>query len=67
MKEKIKGLRRGAAGVRTRSGHSYFRNLLMKFFPPLATVMRKILEDGSVPEDWRMANVSPHLQEGGQA
>ena len=31
---------------------------------PLATVMRKTLEEGEVPEDWRTANVSPIYKKG---
>ena len=31
---------------------------------PLATVMRKTLEEGSMPEDWRTANVTPIYKKG---
>ena len=31
---------------------------------PLATIMRKSLEDGSMPADWIAANVSPIFKKG---
>ena len=31
---------------------------------PLALVMKKTLEDGSMPEDWRTANVTPIIKKG---
>ena len=31
---------------------------------PLALVMKKTLEDGSMPEDWRTANVTPIFKKG---
>ena len=31
---------------------------------PLALVMKKTLEDGSMPEDWRTANVTPIFRKG---
>ena len=51
VKEKIRGLRRGAAAGPDKLGSQLLHELVDVISSPLATVMRKTLEDGSVPED----------------
>ena len=59
VKEKIKKLRRGAAAGPDGIGPTLLQELVNEVASPLATVMRKTLEDGSMPADWQTANVSP--------
>ena len=51
VREKIRGLRRGAAAGPDKTGPQLLQELVDVISSPLATVMRKTLEDGSVPDD----------------
>ena len=62
--EKIKKLKRGAAAGPDKIGPQLLQELIEVISSPLATVMRKTLEEGVVPEDWRTANVSPIYKKG---
>ena len=62
--EKIKKLKRGAAAGPDKIGPQLLQELIEVISSPLATVMRKTLEEGEVPEDWRTANVSPIYKKG---
>ena len=64
VKEKIKKLRRGAAAGPDGIGPTLLQELVNEVASPLATVMRKTLEDGSMPADWQTANVSPIFKKG---
>ena len=64
VKEKIKKLRRGAAAGPDNIGPTLLQELVDVVASPLATIMRKTLEDGSMPADWRMANVCPIFKKG---
>ena len=68
VKDKIRRLRRGAAAGPDQLGAQLLQELVDVISSPLATVMRKTLEDGSVPDDWRTANdqCHPYFQEGCQ-
>ena len=61
VKEKIRKLRKGAAGGPDKIGTRLLQELTEVISSPLATVMRKTLE---VPDDWRTANVSPIYKKG---
>ena len=64
VKEKIRKLRKGAAAGPDKIGSKLLHELIEEVSSPLATDMRKTLEDGAVPEDWRMANVKPIYKKG---
>ena len=64
VKDKIRRLRRGAAAGPDQLGAQLLQELVDVISSPLATVMRKTLEEGSVPDDWRTANVTPIFKKG---
>ena len=64
VKEKIRGLRKGAAAGPDKIGSQLLQELQDVISSPLATIMRKTLEDRSVPEDWKTANVTPIFKKG---
>ena len=64
VRKKIRSLRRGAAAGPDKIGPQLLQELVDVISSPLATVMRKTLEDGSVPDDWKTANVSPIFKKG---
>jgi hypothetical protein len=45
-------------------GPLILKKLIDQIAVPLAIVMRTSLKEGSVPEDWRTANVSPIFKKG---
>ena len=64
VEEKVRKLRKGAAAGPDKIGPQLLQELVKEISSPLATVMRKTLEEGSVPDDWRTANVSPIYKKG---
>ena len=64
VKEKINRLRKGAAAGPDKIGSQLLQELQDVISSPLATIMRKTLEDRSVPEDWKTANVTPIFKKG---
>ena len=64
VREKIKRLRKGAAADPDSIGPMLLQELVEEVAYPLALVMKKTLEDGSMPEDWRTANVTPIIKKG---
>ena len=64
VKEKIKKLRKGAAAGPDKIGPQLLQELVDTISSPLATVMRRSLEDGTMPDDWRTANVTPIFKKG---
>ena len=64
VKEKIRKLRRGAAAGPDNIGPTLLQELVDEVASPLASIMRKTMEDGSMPEDWRTANVCPIFKKG---
>ena len=64
VREKIKRLRKRAAAGPDSIGPMLLQELVEEVAYPLALVMKKTLEDGSMPEDWRTANVTPIFNKG---
>ena len=64
VKRKIQKLRKGAAAGPDKIGPRLLQELVDVVAEPLTTVMRKSLESGEVPEDWRTANVCPIYKKG---
>ena len=64
VKEKIRRLRRGAAAGPDNIGPTILQELVDEVAAPLACIMQKILEDGSMPADWHTANVCPIFKKG---
>jgi len=64
VKEKIRRLRRGAAGGPDKIGPQLLLELAGEVAKPLAMVMRRSLNEGKVPQDWKTANVSPIFKKG---
>ena len=67
VREKILKLRPEAAAGPDKIGPGLLQELIDQIASPLATVFRKTLEDGSVPEDWKQANVTPIFKKGSKA
>ena len=67
VKEKIRNLRQGAAGGPDKLGTQFLKQLESSVSSPLAYVMRRSLETGQVPVDWRTANVSPIFKSGAKS
>ena len=64
VQDKIKNLREGAACGPDKIGPRLLKELIDVVASPLALAMRRTLEDGEVPEDWRTANVTPIFKKG---
>jgi Reverse transcriptase (RNA-dependent DNA polymerase)/Endonuclease-reverse transcriptase len=64
VKEKIKKLRADGAAGPDGIGPSLLKNLMHELALPLTKVMRRSMEEGTVPEDWRAANVTPIFKSG---
>ncbi len=59
VKEKIKKLRPSAAPGPDKIGPGLLQHLSSEVAPALTIIYKKSLESGIVPEDWRVANVTP--------
>ena len=64
VKSKIKKLRAGAAAGPDGIGPQLLKALVEQVAGPLAVIMTKSLEEGSVPTDWLEANVTPIFKKG---
>jgi Reverse transcriptase (RNA-dependent DNA polymerase) len=64
VKDKIRGLRTDSATGPDGIGPLLLKNLADELALPLAKVMRQSLSEGTVPEDWRQANVTPIFKKG---
>jgi hypothetical protein len=64
VKDKIRKLKVDGASGPDGIGPQLLKNVIDEIAPPLATIMKKSQKEGAVPEDWRTANVTPHLQKG---
>jgi Reverse transcriptase (RNA-dependent DNA polymerase)/Endonuclease-reverse transcriptase len=64
VKQKIKGLREDAATGPDGIGPLLLKKLCNELAWPLTKIMRTSLRDGSVPEDWKVANVTPIFKKG---
>ena len=64
VKDKIRKLRRGAAAGPDNIGPALLQELVNEVASPLATIMRKSLEDSNMPADWKAANVCPIFKKG---
>ena len=64
VKDKIRKLRQGSAGGPDGIGTQLLKELESEIASPLTLVMRRSVEDGHVPEDWRTANVTPIFKKG---
>jgi hypothetical protein len=64
VKDKIRKLRVDGAAGPDGIGPLLLKKLADEIAGPLAQIMRASLRDGSVPEDWRTANVTPIYKKG---
>ena len=64
VSDKIRKLRKGAAAGPDMIGATVLQELVDVVSSPLATIMRKSLDKGKVPADWRAANVTPIFKKG---
>jgi hypothetical protein len=64
VKGKIKKLRVDAAAGPDKIGPLLLKKLVEEISLPLAKIMRASLQEGSVPVDWRAANVTPIFKKG---
>ena len=64
VSDKIKKLKKGAASGPDMIGSSVLQELVDVVSSPLATIMRKSLDQGQVPQDWKAANVTPIFKKG---
>jgi hypothetical protein len=55
---KIKGLRSSAAPGPDKIGPALLKELNQEVAPILAIIFKKSIDTGTVPEDWRTANVT---------
>ena len=67
VKMAIKRLKKGSAAGPDEIGPQLLQELVEVLASPLATIMRKSLEEGSVPDDWRAANVAPIFKKGAKS
>jgi Reverse transcriptase (RNA-dependent DNA polymerase)/Endonuclease-reverse transcriptase len=67
VKEKIRQLRVDGAAGPDKIGPLLLKKLVDEIARPLAKVMSISLRDGSVPDDWRAANVTPIFKKGSKS
>ena len=67
VKAKIRNLKRGSAPGPDKIGTQLLQELVDSIAQPLAAVMHMSLEDSTVPEDWRTANVTPIFKKGSKS
>ena len=64
VQDKIKKLRTEAAAGPDKIGPKLLKELSDVVASPLATIMRRSIESGQVPGDWKEANVTPIFKKG---
>jgi hypothetical protein len=62
--QKIKALKLASAPGLNGNGSLVLRELAQQLVAPLTAIFRKSLEEGQVPADWKMANVTPIQKKG---
>jgi hypothetical protein len=67
VKDKIRKLKVDGAAGPDGMGPLLLKKVIDEIVPPLATIMKKSLKEGAVPEDWRTANVTPIFKKGQKA
>ena len=67
VKSKIDSLRMGAAPGPDGITPRLLRSISDSIAVPLATIFKRSLDEGVVPEDWRLANVTPIYKKGGKS
>ena len=67
VKDKIQKLRKGAAAGPDGLGPQILQELKDIIASPLATIMRRSLKGGTVPKDWKTANVTPIYKKGNKS
>ena len=67
VKKKIESLRLGAAPGPDGITPRLIKTLSDSLTSPLAMLFRRSMSEGIVPEDWRIANVTPIYKKGGKA
>ena len=64
VEQKIKKLRTEAAAGPDMIGPRILKELSGVISSPLATIMRRSMEEGKIPEDWKEANLTPIYKKG---
>ncbi len=64
VKRKIRELRTDAASCPDGLGPKVLQELKDELSPVLAAIFKKSLDEGTVPQDWKEANVTPYIQKG---
>jgi hypothetical protein len=64
VKEKIAALRADAAAGQDSIGPRLLKELASNLAPALVIIFRKSMAEGTVPEDWRDADVTPIIKKG---
>jgi hypothetical protein len=67
VKMKIKSLKEASAAGPDNIGPRLLRELGNELAPALVKIFRRSLEYGEVPEEWKVANVTPIFQKGSKA
>jgi hypothetical protein len=67
VKDKIRKLKVDGAAGPDGMGPLLLKKVIDEIASPLATIMKKSLKEGAVPEDWRSANVTPIFKKGQKA
>ena len=67
VKEKIRKLKRESAAGPDGLGPMLLQELQEELAPVLVAIYRKSLDTGNVPQDWRIANVTPIFKKGAKS
>ena len=67
VSKKINAMRSNAAPGPDKLCPRLLKSVTEQISAPLATIFKKSLEEGAVPEDWRTANVTPIFKKGSKA
>ena len=64
---KIRQLKNGAAPGMDGIGATLLKELVNELASPIATIMRKSMDEGNVPDEWKAANVTPIFKKGSKS
>jgi hypothetical protein len=64
VKKKIAELRTDAAAGPDSIGQRLLKELTDQLIPALVIIFRRSMAEGTVPEDWRQANITPIFKKG---
>ncbi len=67
IKEKIRNLQKNSAAGPDKIGPGLMQEVLEEVAPALKIIYKRSLEEGEVPEDWRMANVTLIFKKGAKS